>query len=92
MKWKYTVNLKPVWGKYEDLNHEDFDNDKDLFATMKKEIVEELKKQIRPTDFILIKPTITKMEHAKYLSAFNALFNIVYDFCDYNKIWLKTSF
>lgn len=90
--WKYTINLKPVWEKYTDYSHEDYDNDIDLFVKMKTEIVSALKKEIKPGDYSEIKDLIDSMQKSKHLSGFNNLFNKLYDFCDYKKIWLKTQF
>lgn len=90
--WQYTVNLKPIWEKYEDLSHEDYDNDPDIFCEMKKEMTAALREQIRPGHFSEVAPVIKSLESAKHLSSFNKYWAQLYDFCDYKKIWLKTSF
>lgn len=90
--WKYTIDVNPIWEKYEDVSHEDYDNDPDLFHTMKNEMVEKVKKEIKPGDFAEIKPVIELLEKAKHLSSFNSAWNRLYDWCDYKKVWLKTSF
>jgi len=90
--WIYEVNLKPIWTKYEDLSHEDFDNDKDIFHEMKKEMVAQIKKELRPGDLNNVSTVIKKLEKAKHLFSFNNAFNSLYDYCDYRKIWIKTSF
>ena len=90
--WIYTVDLKPIWEKYEDYSHEDYDNDCDLFVKMKDEMVNAIKKQLRPGDHKEVANVLTGLRNAKHLSSFNTLWNRLYDFCDYKKIWLKTSF
>lgn len=90
--WKYTVDLKPIYEKYEEVSHEDFDNDIDIFINMRNEIVSEIKKQLKPEDLKSVAEVITKLETSKHLSSFNTAMSSLYDFFDYRKIWLKTSF
>lgn len=90
--WNYTIDLKPIWKQYEDLSHEDFDNDPDIFCKMKEEMVNAVKKQLKPGDHKEAANIITTLRNAKHLSSFNNAWNQLYDFCDYKKIWLSTSF
>lgn len=90
--WNYTIDLKPIWDKYEDLSHQDYDEDPDIFSEMKNEMVNELKKQLKPADHKDATNILTGLRNAKHLSVFNSVWNQLYDFCDYKRIWLKTSF
>lgn len=90
--WKYTVDLKPIYAKYDELTHEDFDNDIDAFINMRNETVAEIKKQMAPKDLNSVADIVKKLEKAKHLSSFNSTFSTLYDFCDFRKIWIKTQF
>jgi hypothetical protein len=90
--WIYTIDLKSIWEKYEDYDHEDYDNDCDLFVNMKNEMIGAIKNQLAPGHHKEIANVLTGLREAKHLSSFNRLWDQLYDFCDAKKIWLKTQF
>lgn len=90
--WQYTINVKPIWEKYENLSENDFDNDEDIFNEMKKELTDGVKKQMRPADAKNAKAILDSLKNAQHIYHFNNYWSQLYDFCDTYKIWLKTSF
>ncbi len=92
--WKYTINIKEIWDKYTDYSHEDYDDDKELFNKMKDEIAEAIKRELAPKDLhrLIDIGTWAKLTSAKHLSHFNSAWDALYDYCDHEKIWIKTLF
>jgi len=92
--WKYTINLKNVWDKYKKYSHEDYDTDKKLFTSMKKEMLANLVKEADKNDWMMLclNGTVEKLKRAKHLSSWNNAWGALYDYCDYHKIWLSTNF
>lgn len=94
MNWRYTINIKDVWAKYSDFDHEHYDNDVTYFKNMKREITEAVALQLRSEDkeSPLAHEILSSLKKARKLSSFNKAWNRLYDFCDYKRIWLATNF
>jgi len=90
--WSYTINLKEIWSKYQDYDHESYDENKELFSQMKVELTDAIQKQLRPGDVETFKPVLTSLRKSNQLSSFNKHWNTLYDYCDFKRIWLATNF
>ena len=95
--WRLTINVSNIWKRYEE-PFEENPEDEELFEDFKSEMVPHLQSYISKVQFNVndideagrYSDLLMEMEDALDLEEFNEIWNELYNWADYNRIWIQT--
>ncbi len=87
MRWEHKINLVEIWKKF---NTDTIDDNEEEFVAARDAIVAALKKDKNYSN-LAFKSFVDNLALSEHTDEFNWIWTDIYNYCDFNKIWLGTT-